>query len=790
LNFLKRAGAIFMLLAIFASSCNKYADDFDQINTKLDALAVSVAGVAQLTTDMAALKSQVTALQTSVAALPTKAQMDAGFAGVATQLTAITGKIDAITATLATVATTGTATKAVVDKLAIDLAALSAKVAADDAAIALQLTGLAADNVSMKASLETIKTANLALAAQITAVQDQLTALVGAGGTDATALTIQGLQLLLKEQQITLDKLLANSNMYFGNVNITSDAEVDFWLPKIGVWKDGGMVNGTFTVDATTITKLTDLKTITDNILAVIGGLPSTTTITSKAGSVLSFAKLASTTGNVIITTKAANGEVSLPALTTVGGNYSVAGYDVDDAVLATVTGNVTLDYDGGYNQPALASAANVYLNDYKTQVAPATVYAGTLAVDFSGLTTVTNIQTLAAVIGAKGQTAADAGAVNTLTLQSATNITTGAGAKVVKVVAPSALTIALNFVGNTGTNTLASLDVTAAAATSVTAKAAKIAGALSIVAKTTGSTVALPNLTAVGGTTNITAVTLTAPVVATLTGAANLVKTTPVSLPALTSAPAGITVADAVTFAAPVYAVTPAAGLTIGAVTTSVEVASTTGAATSLNGATAALVTLTVNALTEALVTPVSVKTLTVTGKDFADLVAFTASAQSVTATSNTLVTATLGGYIKTATVQSTGLTALHTSGVVNSLTVNGCTNAALTSLDLQHKHYPSGPGSVLVITGNTSLTALTTSTDYAKTLTITGNTSLATLILTSYVNPLTVAGAAYTINTNALTGGYVASKASQGTDPFVEASILSNVLLPELLILSIPML
>jgi hypothetical protein len=112
--------------------------------------------------------------------------------------------------------------------------------------------------------------------------------------------------------------------------------------------------------------------------------------------------------------------------------------------------------------------------------------------------------------------------------------------------------------------------------------------------------------------------------------------------------------------------------------------------------------------------------------------------------------------------------------------LTVNGCTNAALTTLGLAHTHYPSGPGSTLIITGNTKLTSLATSTNYAKTLTITGNTALAGLNLASYVNPLTVAGAAFTISGNALTGGYVASKATQGTDPFVEAKILSNVFLP----------
>jgi hypothetical protein len=539
------------------------------------------------------------------------------------------------------------------------------------------------------------------------------------------------------------------------------------------------MVNGILNVDATAITSLADLKTITDNILAVIGGLGSTFNVTT-GGNVLTFAKLASTTGTINVVTGAAVNEVAFPALVSVGGHYIVTGFDIDDAVLATVTGNVTLDYDGGYSQPALASAANVYLNDYKTNATVGNVAVGTLGVDFSGLTAVGDFATLATAIGVNGQTAVIAYAANSVDFESATSIAIGSGAETIAVVAPEALTIALDYAGTT-LLPLASLSVTAAKATSVTAKVVKINGALAIGAKNTGSVVSLPGLKSVGTTTTINTVSLSAPVVTTLTGAVNLTKTTPVSLPMLASAPAGVTAADAVTFTAPVYVVTPAAGLTIGAVTTSVEVASTTGSATSLNGATAALVTLTVDALTEALVVPTSVKYLTVTGKAHADLPAFTTSVQGVTSiAANTLVTATLGGVIKAASIKSTGLTSLTTSGVVNSLTVDGCTNTALTSLGLAHTHYPSGPGSTLIITGNTKLTSLTTSTNYAKTLTITGNTALAALDLASYVNPLTVAGAAYTISGNALTGGYVASVASAGTDPFVEAKILSNVLLP----------
>jgi len=753
LNFLKKAGAILMLLAIFASSCNKYADDFDQINTKLDALAASVAGVAQLNTDMSALKTQVTAIQTAIASLPTTSSVSA----LATSLTAITTKIDAITTTLGTVATNGTATKAVVDQLKIDLGKLSDKVTADNAT-------LLASDVSQSADIASIVTANTSILTQIAALQTSLDALTGsAADTDATALTIKGLQLMLDAQKVMLEKLLANSNMISDNVSITSDAEVTFYMTKIGQWIGGGMIQGTLLINTTNITsaKLAELKTITDNIIAVIG--VGTATITSTATTSLSkpltFAKLSATTGNLTVSAQA---DVSFPLLTNVGGSYTVTGKDVSDDLLGAVTGNVVLDYDGGYVQPGLLTVGgDLKLVEWVTGGTNTNV--GTLTVDLSGLTSVASLHT-------------GADAAGTLSLTSTTSVNVGQ-ALVSTLVAPAATTVNLAYTGPSAGIASAISVQAGTAASSITVGAKKLLSDLTITGSAT-STVALPALVSVAGNTAITAKTLTAASVTTLTGTVGLTSVTPVNLPVLATSGA-ITAASAVTFTAPVLN-TPS--MTFGTVLTALEVGTTSGTA-EISGTGSAFVTLTVDALAEAMTVPAAVKTATIFGKN---ATTYAGLAGTVSATSNTLVTLTLGGVLKSATVTSTGLTALHTSGVVNSLTVNGCTNTALTSLDLMHTHYVGGPGSDLTITGNTKLTSLTTSTDMLHALVVTGNTSLAAMNFASYVNLLNHDAAntggvggpwdiAVSISNNALVGSFTAAVAATPTTPYAEAVIHS---------------
>jgi len=129
LNFLKRAGAILMLLAIFASSCNKYADDFKQMNTKLDAL---ITGKAELTTDLGLVKASVLSLQSAIGAIPNPT---VSIAALGTQLTGLTTKLNDIQTSLNTLSDkvaagklTSDAAALVVAQLKIDLAAAQADI--------------------------------------------------------------------------------------------------------------------------------------------------------------------------------------------------------------------------------------------------------------------------------------------------------------------------------------------------------------------------------------------------------------------------------------------------------------------------------------------------------------------------------------------------------------------------------------------------------------------------------------------------------------------------------------
>lgn len=253
MNFLKRAGAILMVVAIFVSSCNKYADDFDQVNTKLDALATQVAGISQITTDMTALKSQITALQTAVAALPTATQQTAQFAAVTAQLTAMTTAIAAIDTQVKAVAATGTATKAVVDKLATDLAALSKKVTDDNATIIKNQATATAALAALDVKVTGLDTKMNDMAKTMTALSDAIAKVQA--GVDANTAGIAGLVVKLNEQATAIAKigtdLLANSTA----ATAANDAAV-------AAATQNATDNAKIMADqATILTKIADLQT-------------------------------------------------------------------------------------------------------------------------------------------------------------------------------------------------------------------------------------------------------------------------------------------------------------------------------------------------------------------------------------------------------------------------------------------------------------------------------------------------------------------------------------------------
>jgi hypothetical protein len=398
LNFLKKAGAVLLLVAVFASSCNKYADDFKQINTKLDALAQQVAGVTTLSTSMTALAAQVTALQTAVAGLPTTASITTLTANLKT----VSDNVVALQTKLQSVADAGTATKAVVDQLKTDLGALAKKVADDDKALTDQITALGTTDVAQSAALLALKDQNTALASQITSAQAALIA-----DNDVTQAAIAALQLIVNSQKAALDQLLANSNMFTGDVNITSPAEVTFWAKKISSL---GMINGKLTINTTALAgKLDSVNYITKNINAVIGAASNVTVTSTSTATLLDLSKLVS-----------------------VAGNYSVTGVKISDSNLSSVGGNFTVAYDGAYVYPNLTTiGGNLTLTQIPSSTT-APVTTGTTLISlpvvkvtgsvFDGVLT----DPAGTVVFPDATSIELAGGVSTLTANNATNVKIG----------------------------------------------------------------------------------------------------------------------------------------------------------------------------------------------------------------------------------------------------------------------------------------------------------------------------------------------------------------------------
>jgi hypothetical protein len=735
MNFLKRAGVILMVVAIFASSCNKYADDFKQLNTKLDALAATVAGVTQLSADNAALKAQITALQTAVAALPTTANITAlstGLAGVGT-------KIDAITTALANLATAGTASKAVIDGLKTDLAALATKVAADNAAMKLQLDALGTSNTDQTTKLNALIASNDLLKVQLDAAVVTLGQVKDAQSAAATQLAVDALKLQLQAAQASLDKLLANSNMFTGAIHIYSDTEVAFYLPVIGAWNGGGMVNGGVDINTTAITNYTDLKKITDNILAVLGS--STLKIVTKAGDALTFAKLGTVIGSVDITTKAAANEISFPLLSSVTTNYSVVGFDIADDALAAVGGNVLFTWDGPYASTALTTVGGTMTLTMVPKSIVAPIKTGTTLINFPSVAVTGLINdgvNAAGIVVYPEATAINVGGgVTSVTAVKATNVTLGATSFAgLTVVADVATVVDLSK----ATKSTGSIDVWTKVATAVNlSKLATSTGYINVnMADATptyyNGSVDLSALTNTTGSPT-TDVTITGPQTVNLpllvTGTVTAPQATTVTL----GAHAGVI--------APVLA--KVATLTMGGLNV---------AGFDLSNYAATLVTASVTAKASSTVASVT------TGAGGAKLASLTL----------------VGPMVSANVASESKLTSLTTSGVINSMTVNN--NAILAAVSFAHTHLVGGTGSVLTVTNNPKLTALKSSTDYPAFITVTGNVLLTSLDLSSYQTKLLAAPGALTtitINGNKLSGNYTNAVAITPTTPYVQTTITS---------------
>jgi len=283
---------------VVLSSCTNYDDQFDDLNTQINSLKSQIEGFSSLSSGLTALQGTVAALQSAVASLPQ----------TATPATDISG-LEASVAALQT-ALSGAATSAQVAALTADLAvtqaALEASVAANATASAAA-TAATADNATDIAALATSLEALSTTIAELKAKLD----------TVSTAEEIAALSAGLVLAQADLTAIIASSNFYESQLDVTTPAELDFASQlgsKVQFLSKGLKITQTATMDAT---KLTALMSKIRNVSGAIVYSSSATT-TTKA----SFANLTGA-GSIDFTQ---DGDISLPSLETVGGVLEING--------------------------------------------------------------------------------------------------------------------------------------------------------------------------------------------------------------------------------------------------------------------------------------------------------------------------------------------------------------------------------------------------------------------------------------------------------------------------------
>jgi hypothetical protein len=223
------------------------------------------------------------------------------------------------------------------------------------------------------------------------------------------------------------------------------------------------------------------------------------------------------------------NASIDVSSLVNITGDYIVTGYDAADDAVSTIGDDVYFNYDGPYNSN-IAVADNIYLYTNSET----TTAVGTSAISFMSLIKVAGVQT----VDASGVTTHTSGgghtsggsvsvstgtvvlssssATNALNLTDATTSVKIAQAPITYVYGDGLETLELHYAAaaTTASPALSFLTINGSALTSATVKAENISGAISVTAKSTGSTLNMNDIESVvtftsnAATNNLTGLT------------------------------------------------------------------------------------------------------------------------------------------------------------------------------------------------------------------------------------------------------------------------------------------
>jgi hypothetical protein len=360
------------IIAELAAMEDMIENGFLAVNTSLTALGANIqiiddeisvlqTGVLDLASAVAIVDGKIVAVDNELDTLLSNltGQLAAQLTDITAQFAAVTGVIDA---NQSQALIWYLNTMAGIGRVEVDLEAVDAQ----NAAILQQLAGMltVVQNGFATQSAE-LTAAEAAILAEITLVQQSLattlleiagletlvnaiqSSIDGTGGVDDQLAVINALIVSLQSDLTTL--LESTTTIYQGDLNIRNQAELDYALElddKVMVINGNVEINSTFATGAA----LTSLNSV--------------------------ITKMVTITGNVTVTSTA---DLDMDSLNSVGGNYSVAGFNITDSALITVGGNATLAYaTDAYNEPNLVNVGGTLtITDN-----------GSATVDFSGVTT------------------------------------------------------------------------------------------------------------------------------------------------------------------------------------------------------------------------------------------------------------------------------------------------------------------------------------------------------------------------------------------------------------------
>jgi len=563
-----------------------------------------------------------------------------------------------------------------------------------------------------------------------------------------------------------LNELLTANAVINQNVRITSLAELSLAEDLISTGADDPNVtiNGSLVVittgasDITAAADVARLNAVMDKIKVVMK------TVTVTADEALTAAALQYIQGDLDI--NAASGSLAAGALTTVTGAMEInQGGALLMPTLNSVAGGITIQTSGvtvtsvdfsGLTEGAARTSAN------NLELAEAT------SVKISGVLP-TTVNCPKATTFVSNSVAAQT--TTTITIDGSTDFSLGSASFSGDVAITA--TGAVNLAG-----------VTSAKGLTITSGGAVNLGGLSKITGTSAisaTTVNLGSVASIEATTVVTAtdITLTALAKTTGTGTLTLVGPTSVSVPALTDVGAGLTAADATTFAAP--ALTTSTGTIDIKAAATVHLKNLTATNDLADFANIVSLKLFEQASNIDFSTAVHLTTLDYTGKKTSP-VSEGGQVNTLTITSGnaSLTTLTIGetGAIGTLTVSGSALAALNTKGIILNTVVKN--NTSLAAFDFQHTHVDGEFATTVDIQGNTNagFTSLNLSTlSKVKHVNVTGNTSLTTIAAPSaavLIEP--TAQATFTITGNKTTGTYVKAILGTDTTPYQPATLTAE--------------